>query len=266
MRRLRLIMILTSVSTQIVSFPLDTTRGEERVFESSRRLTLGTDANYSASVRIADIDGDDDLDVVVANGRHWPQQNFLLLNQGGAHFNVQRRLGEERSTTYATEVADLDGDGDLDIAVGNDMAPNRIFLNDGAGRFEPGAKFGESCSVRSLTLVDIDQDGDVDILATSRGRQNLFYLNDGSGSFGTGHPFGNHYDSTIRVAVVDLNQNGHPDLVLANRDGQQNCILLNDGRTNFTRRIPFGTGMDHTRAVANSGSQNRVYLNRALRE
>ena len=42
------------------------------------------------------------------------------------------------STTYATEAADLDGDGDLDIAVGNDMAPNRVFLNDGLGHFRSG--------------------------------------------------------------------------------------------------------------------------------
>ena len=141
---------------------------EERSFVSSVRLTLGTDKNLSASVRIADIDRDNDLDVIVANGRHWPQQNFLFINQGRARFNVQRRLGEERSTTYAAELADLDGDGDLDIAVGNDMAPNRIFLNDGSGHFEQSGKFGEISSVRSLTLADIDGGGDVDILATSR--------------------------------------------------------------------------------------------------
>jgi hypothetical protein len=233
-----------------VVIPRKAIRVEQRIFESSDRLTLGTEANLSASVRIADIDRDKDLDVVVANGRHWPQQNFLLINQGRARFNVQRRLGEDRSTTYATEVADLDGDGDLDIAVGNDMAPNRIFLNDGSGRFKPGATFGEISSVRSLTLADIDRDKDIDIVATSRGKRNQIYLNDGKGRFGAGRPFGARDDSTIDVAVADLNQDGHPDLVLANRDGQQNYILLNDGRTNFTKRIPFGTGKDQTRTVA----------------
>ncbi len=131
MKRLRLIVILVPVFALTDVIARDGMCGEERIFQSSSRLTLGTDANLSASVCIADIDCDNDLDVVVANGRHWPQQNFLLINQGLARFNVQRALGEERSTTYASEVADLDGDDDLDIAVGNDMAPNRIFLGDG---------------------------------------------------------------------------------------------------------------------------------------
>jgi hypothetical protein len=221
----------------------------QRMFQSGPRWTLGTEASLSASVRMADLDNDQDLDVVVANGRHWPQKNFLFLNQGGAGFNVQRRLGDDWMTTYATEIADLDGDGDPDIAVGNDMAPNMIFLNDGTGRFGAGREFGAISSVRSLTLADIDVDGDIDILITCRGRPNQICLNNGDAHFESGREFGSRNDSTIDVAVGDVNRDGHPDLVLANRDGQQNETLLNDGEMNFDTRIPFGTGKDETRAV-----------------
>ena len=54
---------------------------EERTFVTGSRLILGTEENRSAGVRICDVDGDKDLDVVVANGRHWPQQNFVFFNQ-----------------------------------------------------------------------------------------------------------------------------------------------------------------------------------------
>ncbi|MHC4992976.1 MAG: FG-GAP repeat domain-containing protein, partial [Planctomycetota bacterium] len=75
--------------------------------------------------------------------------------------------------------------------------------------------------------------------------------------------------------MADLNNDGHPDLVLANRDAQQNVILLNNGQARFDQRIPFGTGRDETRAVSvadldgdgnldwvtgNIGQPNAVYL------
>lgn len=223
---------------------------EPRGFVGSSRAILGTLSNLSASARLGDFDGDGDLDVAVANGRHWPQQNFLFLNQLRGRFNVQRRLGADWRTTYATEVADLDGDGDLDIAVGNDMAPSQVMLNDGTGRFTHGATFGGLSSVRSLTLADLDGDKDVDILATSRGKPNRIFLNDGSAGFGIGKAFGGPNDSTISVAVADLNQDGHSDLVLANRDGQQSYVLLNDGQLGFETKVHFGGKRDETRSVA----------------
>ena len=252
-----------------------TSCGGERRFVTGSRLTLGTESGLSASVRVADFDGNGIVDIVVANGRHWPGQNLVFLNHGQARFTVQRELGAERSTSYAAEPADLDGDGDLDIAVGNDMAPNHVLLNDGTGRFQSGPMFGEVSSVRSLAVEDIDGDGDLDILSTCRGKQNQIFLNDGSAGFGTSKPFGTAKDSTIDVAVVDWNDDGHLDLVLANRDDQQNVILINDGNLNFTSEIAFGTGREQTRAVAvadlngdakpdiiaaNIGQSNRVYL------
>ncbi|MEM7313931.1 MAG: FG-GAP-like repeat-containing protein, partial [Planctomycetota bacterium] len=108
---------------------------QNRKLATNDRLVLGTATRLSASVRAGDIDGDGDLDLVVANGRHWPQQNLLFLNHSRGRFTVERPLGQDRATSYACELADLDGDGDLDIAVGNDNAPCLVFLNDGLGKF-----------------------------------------------------------------------------------------------------------------------------------
>ncbi|MGY8694274.1 MAG: FG-GAP repeat domain-containing protein, partial [Verrucomicrobiia bacterium] len=124
---------------------------EERRFASHERLSLGTGSETTASLRIGDLDGDNDLDIAVANGRHWPHQNIVLFNQGRARFNLIRPLGQDMAASYATELADLDNDGDLDIAVGNDNAPNVIFLNDGQGTFQRHATFGTPSSIRSLT-------------------------------------------------------------------------------------------------------------------
>ena len=181
------------------------------------RYTVGNQSGKSASIRIANLNGDQHLDLVVANGRHWPQPNYLFFNQGRGSFTVQRQIGLDGCTSYAAEPADLDGDGDVDLAIGNDRAPNQIFLNDGDGNFILSGTFGEPSSVRSLTISDLDQDGDPDILTTCRGRQNQIFLNDGSGQFPQSKEFGPEGSSTIDVAVVDWNLDGHLDLVLANR-------------------------------------------------
>lgn len=219
-------------------------------FSTNSRLILGTESNRSASVRLGDLDSDGDIDAVVANGRHWPQQNYLFINDGRSRFPIMRPLGTDRCTTYACELADLDSDGDLDIATGNDMTVGKIFLNDGKANFTEHESFGSPASVRSLTLADIDSDGDVDILATVRGAKNQIYLNDGKASFKQGATFGVAGDSTIDVEVADINGDGHQDLVLANRDSQPNAWVLNNGKTEFTKRIEFGVTDSQSRAIA----------------
>ncbi|MBX2875960.1 MAG: VCBS repeat-containing protein [Saprospiraceae bacterium] len=213
--------------------------------------SLGTAKHRTASISMGDVDGDGDLDAVVANGRHWPEQNyvFILTKRG---YKIAQPLGVNLSTTYAVPLADLDGDGDLDIMTGNDMAPNRIFLNDGKGHFSEKGLFGQlEAPTRSLLLADINNDGYTDVLITNRGSANEICFNDGKANFENCIPFGNAEDSTIDVAAADIDKDGDQDLVLANRDKQQNYIYLNEGDGTFAKEgIAFGTGTDETRSVA----------------
>ena len=247
-------------------------------FLTEARLSLGTESRLTASVRAGDVDGDHDLDLVVANGRHWRQQNLVFLNQRKGVFNVARPLGIDQSTSYACELADLDGDGDLDAAVGNDNAPCLVFVNDGKGQFSRHGQVGTPSSVRSLTIADIDNDNDMDLIVTCRGQANQIYFNDGKAKFERSMTFGTNNDSTIDVAVADLNKDGQLDLILANRDKHANAILLAvasaEPAVKFRKPIEFGS-IQSSRAVAtadfngdgnvdwvigNIGSSNTVYF------
>ena len=245
----------------ISTFFLTTTIGQTIDFASSNRLIFGLYEERTASMGTGDIDNDGDLDVVIANGRHWPGQNRIFLNNGSGIFTVSKPLGIESSTSYSTELADFDNDGDLDIAVGNDRAPNNLFLNDGNGNFTKAGNFGENYApTRNLIIADIDGDGDQDILITNRGRENEICFNDGNGKFGRTMGFGTRDDSTIDVEVADMDNDGDMDLVLANRDEQQNYIYLNNGNQSFRTKIPYGSGADNTRSVAISDLNNDGHL------
>ena len=79
-------------------------------------VALETTSEDSANVSMGGLDGDGDLDLVLAEGRHTPILDRVLLNDGKGGF-VASNLGPTADRTCTAALADLDGDGDLDVAV-----------------------------------------------------------------------------------------------------------------------------------------------------
>ncbi len=84
-------------------------------------------------------------------------------------------------------VADVDGDGRLDIYFCTQAGTNELFRNAGGGRFEDVTESaGLTRSDRiwvSASFADIDNDADADLFVTSVRGGNVLYLNDGQGRF-----------------------------------------------------------------------------------
>jgi hypothetical protein len=108
-----------------------------------RVLLLEQKAETSVGVSVGDVNGDGLPDIVLGKGRHWPLFNRVLLNDGHGGFTASN-LGTAPDRTYSAALADVDGDGHLDIVVSND-APDRklVYLNDGKGHFTEFGKFGD---------------------------------------------------------------------------------------------------------------------------
>ena len=145
-------------------------------------FSLGADKGRSASVSVGDVNGDGMPDVVVANGRHWPQINQIFLGQSG-RFQVSMPVDNIAMTSYTAELVDLDDDGDLDIVEINDMAPHRLFVNDGGGHFIYMQELASLSHARNVALADINGNGFSDILIINRQQRNTLCYNNGNWQF-----------------------------------------------------------------------------------
>ncbi len=79
---------------------------------------------------------------------------------------------------YSIAVADLNGDGDADIVLGNRQAPGAVLINDGTGRRFTRVPFGDGRgTVYGLALGDVNGDGSPDIVAARSDAPSMLYLN-----------------------------------------------------------------------------------------
>ena len=209
------------------------------------------DGNSSA-VALGDIDGDADLDVVVANLNNQAQTVWLNDGEGVLSTHpISPTFGLGASFDIA--LGDLDSDGDLDAVVANYVSPTMadietVWLNDGTGRFSPHPTTPEfeGGDAQAIALGDLDRDGDLDAVVanTDNGAQTV-WVNDGFGnlsahpedaSFGAGNSTG--------IGLNDLDGDGDLDAVVSNAGSEAQSVWINRGNGIFDahRHKPsFGT-------------------------
>jgi acetyltransferase-like isoleucine patch superfamily enzyme len=222
----------------------------------------------SKDVSLGDVDGDGDLDAVVANDG----ANKLWLNDGSGIFSDSgQSLGSYNSNSMS--LGDVDGDGDLDAMVANNGA-NKLWLNDGSGIFSDSSQSLGSYNSRSVSLGDVDGDGDLDAMVANYNNQaNKLWLNDGSGNFtDSGQSLGD--SSSSSVSLGDVDGDGDLDAVVANF-GSPNKLWLNDGSGTFIDSgQSLGSSESHSVSlgdvdgdgdldamVANYAQANKLWLN-----
>ncbi|MEM7202644.1 MAG: VCBS repeat-containing protein [Planctomycetota bacterium] len=186
-----------------------------------------------------DVDGDSDLDLVIAGDG----PNRLLLNDGSGYFDEAGapHLSSAVWVTCAAVSGDLDGDGDQDLVFGNRLQQNRLFLNDGAGRFVDVTSSrmpADNDATHALACCDVDRDGDLDLVIGNQRQQNRLYLNDGTAMFvdATSARMPMDLDGTEAVTCCDVDGDGDHDLVCGNAGGvtpDPNRLYLNDGMGTF---------------------------------
>lgn len=197
----------------------------------------------TTDVAVGDLDHDGDPDLVLARGHHSRHVDLVLLNDGKGRFE-QRNLSDIADASFAVALADVTGDDNLDVIIGNDRQhPTVVYFANPTAHFTFAGSVGDSAwNTRDVQLADFDADGDPDLVVANRDRPNqpggtYLCLNDGRGSFSSCRLL--LQESATRIAAGDLTGDGAPDLVVPHGDRGQSYVLINDSRGGFGRR-PLG--------------------------
>jgi hypothetical protein len=154
----------------------------------------GIDGCWTNYLRVTDIDGDLDLDVVTVNydgffSAGQPEPLVVYENDGAGNFTDVSSTAVDGFSGRIRQVAigDVDGDGDPDMYApdANDGVDN-LFLNDG-GVFTP-TPIDIGSNAGAARFGDVDDDGDLDLFLadgynTGDDVHGHIYLNDGTGTF-----------------------------------------------------------------------------------
>ena len=174
----------------------------------------------ASDVKAADIDGDGNMDILSASIEDNKIAWYRNLDGQGS-FGIQQIISTNAVGAKMLEVADIDGDGDLDV-ISVSAGDNKIawYKNlDGQGTFgEEIIVSSTSGGVSYLHVVDIDDDGYLDIVVAGSSYINWFKNIDGQGNFSNAQTIST-LSSLTSIYVIDLNNDGAPDVLYTSWDG-----------------------------------------------
>jgi sugar lactone lactonase YvrE len=181
---------------------------------------LGTNSSH-ADVALGDLDGDGDLDAIIArtgtNSQVW-------INRGGAQGGTAGQFvaGQNLANgqTAAVALADLDGDGDLDVFFADRTGPNQIWINQGGLQGGTNGVFLQSVQITpinepasGIALGPLDGNPGLDAFVTRAGGFAV-WTNNGSGQF------------TLKGQILSNEQWQNAALGDFDGDGDQDAFIL----------------------------------------
>ncbi|MEO6004823.1 MAG: VCBS repeat-containing protein [Opitutus sp.] len=198
---------------------------------------------------IVDLDGDGLKDVIACDGR---LNRVSWLRQVKPHEFEEQDIGESVAGPAHLEVADMNGDGHLDVLVAGmgTIPPSNaktgtvtILMNDGAQHFTNRVLLENVARVTYVAAADFNSDGKLDLVVGQFGYlqgEIRWMENRGEGKFESHGLL--DLPGTIHAPAVDFNQDGKLDIVaIVAQDAEEVHGFVGDGAGHFRDRVLYGS-------------------------
>ncbi|NOZ76051.1 MAG: DUF1573 domain-containing protein, partial [FCB group bacterium] len=175
---------------------------------------------------------------------HEPYEwSFTITAENGSGVFATKTDYATGSSPGSVFSSDLNGDGDMDLAVANESSQNiSVLLNNGDGTFGVKTDYTTGSNPTSVFSADLDSDGDMDLVTANYNANTVsVLLNNGDATFEakTDYATGSNPWS---VFSSDLNGDGDMDLATANYGSNTVSILLNNSDGTFAPKVDYATG------------------------
>ena len=200
----------------------------------------------TGSVAFADVDGDNDQDVLITGKNNGQRIANLYKNDGSGNYTLVTGTPFEGVMFSSVAFADVDGDNDQDVIIAGEKSDGSfityLYTNDGSGNFNL-VNFTPFYGVSKgdIAFSDIDNDGDQDVMIIgekNNGNPSAYlYKNDGSGNYSEVlfTPFAGLMEGSVDFADVD--NDGDQDVLITgvgNNNQKTAVIHTNDGNGSFS--------------------------------
>jgi len=212
-------------------------------FGTRATFATGTYPMYSA---VADINGDNKLDLLVSNLNSGTVSTFT--GDGNTNFTPLATLSTGGVYPWRLQLADINGDGILDLVVANTFNNTVAFLRGtGNGGFAAPTTISFFGAPYGLAIADVNGDGKLDLIATDgddaqgNGQSIEVLLGNGDGTFQTSTVYWLG-TGPYAIAIGDFDGDGRPDLAVVNTDTNNLSVLRNLGGGTFSAATNYVAG------------------------